>query len=59
MDYMLTSGSLYDGCVHGTMFHMMGTDLGNKILIDAIVGLGWLLDKTVARGDAVAAVGIK
>jgi acetyl esterase/lipase len=54
-----TKIDLYDGCVHGTMFHMMGTDLGNKILIDAIVGLGWLLDKTVARGDAEAAVGIK
>ncbi len=54
-----TKIDLYSGCLHGTMFHMMGTDLGNKILIDAVVGLGWLLDKNVSRGDVAAALGNK
>jgi acetyl esterase/lipase len=54
-----TKIDLYPGCVHGTMFHMMGTELGNSIIIDAIVGLGWLLDKTVSREDAADAAGIK
>ena len=54
-----TKIDLYPGCVHGSMFHMMGTELGNSIFIDAIIGLGWLLDKTVSREDAATAVGVK
>lgn len=49
----------YEGCVHGTMFHMSGTDLGKKVLVDTIVGLGWLLDRTVSREAVAEAVEIK
>ena len=54
-----TKIDLYPGCVHGTMFHMMGTELGNSVIMDAIVGMAWLLDKTVSREDVAAAMGIK
>lgn len=49
----------YPGCVHGTMFHMINTPLGNKILIDTIVGFSWLLGVTVSRQEAADAVGVK
>lgn len=38
---------------------MIGTDLGNKMLVDAIIGFGWLLDQTVTREAAAEAVGVK
>ena len=49
----------YPGCVHGTMFHMINTPLGDKMLIDAVIGLGWLLNKAPSREEAAEAVGVK
>lgn len=51
-----TKLDLYPGCPHAHWSSMRGLDIGNKALIDTIVGLGWLLDKRIDRQTAASAL---
>lgn len=53
-----TKVDLYPGCPHVHMFVLMGQDLANKALVDIVVGFGWLLDRSISREDAAAALGM-
>ncbi|KAI5357939.1 Putative alpha/beta hydrolase-3 [Septoria linicola] len=51
-----TKLDFYPGCPHAHWSSMRGLAVGNKALIDTIVGLGWLLKMSVSREIAAAAL---
>ncbi|EMF15607.1 alpha/beta-hydrolase [Sphaerulina musiva SO2202] len=51
-----TKLDLYPGCPHAHWSSMRGLEIGNKALIDTVVGLGWLLNRKVPREVAAAAL---
>jgi acetyl esterase/lipase len=53
-----TKVDLYPGCPHAHWSGMRGYEIGNRALIDSIVGLGWLLELEVSREVAANALGL-
>jgi len=53
-----TKLDLYPGCPHGHASSFPGLEITNRANIDTVVGMGWLLGKTVSRQDAADTPGV-
>lgn len=51
-----TKIDLYSGCPHAHTAFMPGMEVSNKAVADQMVGVGWLLGRTVTEEEGLAAM---